>query len=1510
MKNMKQIIAICLFILLPGLTWSQNVELIQNEIRTTSYQNRSYLVVQSFTIKPPSAGSFYVNASTNGSFYISMTDASKQPVLAAPSPDQNFVREESVLISGITQESQIPNLSVYNKSTLYRYIDGMGREMETVKLQASPGVQQNDVVQAEYYDAMGNKTKEYLPYTNGQKNGAFRSAFDAETKSFYTNTSMVASESQRPFTEHVYESSSLGRVTDSYGPGNIWYSNSRRNQVVTNVETNGTIKKWTYVDDNTAPTISTYPANALLIRVNIDEDNHAVREFVDQLGQTVLRQKQVAGDYINSPASVTWLETYYVYDDIGNLKVVISPEGASRVATEYVTDNATKMNFLQRWGFQYRYDEMKNMIAKWLPGWKDWQYMIYDQWNRQVMVQTPAQRARYEWTFTKYDQYNRPIMTGLWVTTTDVATLRLNAAAASGRYETVSASTAEGYTLTSSYPSAISASNLVSITYYDNYNFLTANSGAGYPGWSTLPISTFNFLNLSCTPSNYVNNVCFPQSTDKLSTVVGYVTGTKTMVLNQPTATWLNSVTYYDTKYRAIQTISKNFIGGTDRQTTKYNFVGKVLQTQIDHTSSSTSVSVLREFTYDQVGRILNTYQTMDAGTRVLVSSNTYNEAGQLVEKNIHSADNGATFLQSVDQRYNIRGWVSSINNSTLTNDGAMNNDANDLFGMEIQYNSSTATTISGYPGNVAVPNFFNGNIGAIKWMTNTLQQGITPDQRIYGFDYDAANRMKGAYYAINSSGAWSGNAGMFNEQIATLDGSGNVTGTYDNNGNIKGIARNGNVEGVQTQIDKLTFNYSDPTTLLSSNRLMAVTDAAGNATGYKDGASASQEYYYDNSGNLNFDANKQISSISYNYLNLPEIIQFTRPGGQVDQIQYIYNAAGIKLRTLVSINGTQVAQYDYDDNFQYDNSQLTFVTTPEGRAMKNTTGYDYEYFYKDHQGNVRLNYGLLKETLSYKATMENPATSSLGNTENATFKNISTTRWPDATFNYTKSSTQVLTPANSARTNGALGNAVGPAKMLTLSSGDKVSMNVFAKYSVPTGSTATIATNVLITALATTTFGYASTETAYSTFNANAPGISGISSPSVTVPKAYLAYLFFNTSFQYVSSSAVSITSSAYNAFENLQKTFTATQDGYLYIYVANETNVSGSAGTVYFDEMQIIWEKNNSKLQVTQASDYYPFGLSFNTYQADRINENFSSTQKNRYGFQGQELQKDLDLGWSQFKWRMHDPALGRFGAVDPLSDKYVYNSTYAFSENRVVREIELEGAESFTPTPQYVEGLLWKDVGFSHRPNETETVDIGKKLAMIYARAYFTVMLSAAPVEEVGVGLFASAAVKFPWVAKLFGIAEDISRFEKTMEFSSKATPIMYEPKIEKNLAGSIRDVNKIGGTENCVNCAIATDATLAGRPASALNSKSSQYLTVLEDHFNAKFTYGHTIDQIKKMVSVPGQRGIVYGNRGQGIDGHVFNIVNQKGEIRLLDGQSGAEAQLENQGYLNFGFLKTN
>jgi hypothetical protein len=53
-------------------------------------------------------------------------------------------------------------------------------------------------------------------------------------------------------------------------------------------------------------------------------------------------------------------------------------------------------------------------------------------------------------------------------------------------------------------------------------------------------------------------------------------------------------------------------------------------------------------------------------------------------------------------------------------------------------------------------------------------------------------------------------------------------------------------------------------------------------------------------------------------------------------------------------------------------------------------------------------------------------------------------------------------------------------------------------------------------------------------------------------------------------------------------------------------------------------------------------------------------------------------LDLGYDFWKYRYSDAATGRFWAVDPLSEKYSYNSVYAFQENKFGKGVELEGLE----------------------------------------------------------------------------------------------------------------------------------------------------------------------------------------------------------------------------------------
>jgi RHS repeat-associated protein len=84
------------------------------------------------------------------------------------------------------------------------------------------------------------------------------------------------------------------------------------------------------------------------------------------------------------------------------------------------------------------------------------------------------------------------------------------------------------------------------------------------------------------------------------------------------------------------------------------------------------------------------------------------------------------------------------------------------------------------------------------------------------------------------------------------------------------------------------------------------------------------------------------------------------------------------------------------------------------------------------------------------------------------------------------------------------------------------------------------------------------------------------------------------------------------------------------------------------------------------------YPFGMQMPGREL--------SQEEYRYGFQGQETDKEWLGGAVSYKYRVHDARIGRFLSVDPLAPDYPHNSPYAFSENRVLDRIELEGLEAW--------------------------------------------------------------------------------------------------------------------------------------------------------------------------------------------------------------------------------------
>ncbi|MHA7648702.1 toxin glutamine deamidase domain-containing protein [Mycobacterium sp. ML4] len=90
-------------------------------------------------------------------------------------------------------------------------------------------------------------------------------------------------------------------------------------------------------------------------------------------------------------------------------------------------------------------------------------------------------------------------------------------------------------------------------------------------------------------------------------------------------------------------------------------------------------------------------------------------------------------------------------------------------------------------------------------------------------------------------------------------------------------------------------------------------------------------------------------------------------------------------------------------------------------------------------------------------------------------------------------------------------------------------------------------------------------------------------------------------------------------------------------------------------------------------------------------------------------------------------------------------------------------------------------------------------------------------------------------------------------------------------------------------------IATDQMLDGlRVSAALGSPKP--ITFLESYFGSQFIpIGGMLEIESEMLAAgDGARGVVFGARRPGQVGHVFNVVNQHGAIRFLDGQTGKTA----------------
>jgi len=779
------------------------------------------------------------------------------------------------------------------------YFDGLGRLSQNIAIQQSP--QGNDIISHCEYDEFGRKAKEHLPYVTGGDFGTFRTNDQDMAVKGYYNTHYAEDFVGVPvadinaYSEKLFENSPLNRVLKQATPGADWKLGNNH-EVLMDYDVNSS-EEVRFFDVNfsggntEAPQLissgTAYYDAGELNKVILKDENwqlgqtyvydHTVEEFTDKDGQVILKRTYNE----NIPH-----DTYYVYDDYGNLTYVIPPKV---VTTDGVS--AIERNELC---YQYRYDFKNRLVEKKIPG-KDWEYIIYNKLDQPVMTQDAHLRTDNRWLVTKYDAFGRVAYTGFTVDASSRSSIQnfVNTDTTSASYETrlragidtpIEIDEVAVYYTKESIP--VSITEVLTINYYDDYSFdldgLTIPIGPIYDQPITIQTQ-------------------------------GLATGSKVKVLDTPH--WITTLIVYDTKARPIGVYSKNeALNTTDIVESKLDFTGKVLETSSTHTKDNQVPIVITErYTYDQATRLLTQTHQIGSGTEEVIAHNSYDELGLLVDKGVGNTI-GNTRLQTVDYSYNVRGWMTAIND--------VNNLGDDLWGFKIKYNDS----------NDPSKRLYNGNISQTFWDSQSINSGNNPISQHYTYSYDALNRIT---EAVENTGNY--NIGGIN---------------YDKNGNILTLNRTGHLSQSATAfgyMDILQYTYD------SGNKLLKVKDFAV-PTGFSDGIDQTIEYTYDSNGNMLEDRNKGISGISYNYLNLPTSVPINKDLN-IGRIEYVYDALGTKLEKRV-INTGGIVTTQYAGNFVYENEVLQFFNTTEGYVEPDgNQEFSYTYQYKDHLGNIRLSY-------------------------------------------------------------------------------------------------------------------------------------------------------------------------------------------------------------------------------------------------------------------------------------------------------------------------------------------------------------------------------------------------------------------------------------------------------------------------------------------------------------------------------------------------------------------------
>lgn len=964
--------------------------------------------------------------------YTNIVSYVMSPYTSPNSENLNYVRVNSIMIPYVGSWEEADNLTTGKKVQQTSYFDGLQRQIQNVVKQGAfmPSLPpfndpQNinnyqDLVQIYEHDALGRKPKNYMPFVSSNNPGKFKSNALSEQQSFINSKYSEPTNSTYTSTTSIYDNSPLNQVINKKSTGSQLNANQDYKGISSEYglyKQTEKVKIWDigYTQGSIPVNSGVYPDHMLLKTISKDEKDKMIIQYLDFAGKVILKkvQEKDLGAGLDLNGHTGWLSTYYVYDDFGRERYVITPKAVDEMFAnaggndgQWIITNTIRNGLC----FYQEFDKKGRVIIKHVPdGGESW--FVYDNRDRVVFAQDEKQRNRpseipskpAQWAFSLYDDLNRVIATGL----IDDSRNRVNLQAMVsgiinpqnklvelfvGTWKTVKAHNPVAGKIPGAgfYCGTCTESITNSLSFYDVY---------GDESIAFQPINENNFAPGTTNYNGYIVDPAVKSIRTKniVTTVISRVIDDKHDNGNTNDDQFLTSSSYINEKGQTIQSLNQNIKSGIDKESFRYDFTGNVVSSFQQHNATNSIYSGLISVSkteFDLLGRqiklsrlfTMNASDVGNAGLYQKLNEISYDEFGRVRTKKIGSDPiNSSLPMETQDFTYNIQGLMTGINKdyAQAGSAGGAGSQWYRRFGMSFGFEDA-----SSYGSNFIAQ--FNGNIAGVIWRS----QGDNY-QRKYNFAYDNIGRFTNAIFTQRET--VSGSSPWVNTKVNL---SSSVSG-YDANGNILGLQHTGIIPGTDggTVIDNLQYSYYS-----SSNQLKSVNDIAflGNPSANgKQGdfknytPSDGIDYIYDKNGNLEVDKNKAIidnastlnapvRGIIYNYLYLPQQIVIK----DKVKIDYIYDANGAKLGKKVTqlVAGAPPAKTTwFIGGIIYEENDIQYILHEEGRfrIMEPVAAYSlpsnsvnyldvrgkvqlvdngtirkwgvWDYFIKDHLSNTRL---------------------------------------------------------------------------------------------------------------------------------------------------------------------------------------------------------------------------------------------------------------------------------------------------------------------------------------------------------------------------------------------------------------------------------------------------------------------------------------------------------------------------------------------------------------------------